>query len=93
MRPQLTKRSDVSCLVEFTPPLAGAHKRRSFMNTTEPLYREKKDYQEIVERISVANSPVGIDAQYTHAIIITYLREILSRVKKIETALEAKQKS
>jgi hypothetical protein len=55
--------------------------------STEPLYVPKEDYSEIVERISVANSPVGIDAQYTHAIIITYLRQIAKKVDKIEAEL------
>jgi hypothetical protein len=57
---------------------------------TEPLFVPKEDYSEIVERISVANSPVGIDAQYTHAIIITYLRQISERLDKLEAQL-AKQ--
>ncbi len=60
------------------------------MNKPEPLYISKKNYHEIVDRISVANSPVGIDAQYTHAIIITYLRNITARLDKIEAALKQK---
>jgi hypothetical protein len=55
--------------------------------STEPLFVPKEDYSEIVERISVANSPVGIDAQYTHAIIITYLRQIAERLEKLEEKL------
>jgi hypothetical protein len=55
--------------------------------STEPLFIPKEDYSEIVERISVANSPVGIDAQYTHAIIITYLRQIADRLDKLEAKL------
>ena len=46
------------------------------MNTFDPLKKSKTDYAEIVEKISLSNSPVGIDAQYTHAIIITYLQQI-----------------
>jgi hypothetical protein len=53
----------------------------------EPLYVPKEEYSDIVERISVANSPVGIDAQYTHAIIITYLRQISERLEKLEAKL------
>ena len=56
------------------------------MNSPEPLYRPKEDYSDIVKRISAGNSPVGIDAQYTHAIIITYLREITARLDKLEAA-------
>jgi hypothetical protein len=53
----------------------------------EPLLVPKSEYADIVDRISVADSPVGIDAQYTHAIIITYLQQIAARLDKIETQL------
>ena len=53
---------------------------------TEPLEREKREFADLIERIS-ADSPVGIDAQYTHAIIIEYLREIRSRLDRIESKL------
>lgn len=53
----------------------------------DPLDIPKADYDRIIQRISVADSPVGIDAQYTHAIIITYLREILQRIEGIESRL------
>jgi hypothetical protein len=52
--------------------------------STDPLLTPKEDYQEIVDRISLPDSPVGIDAQYTHAIIITYLRQISDRLANIE---------
>jgi hypothetical protein len=54
---------------------------------TDPMSRTKDDYSSIVDHISVANSPVGIDAQLTHAIIITYLQQILGRLEKIESQL------
>jgi hypothetical protein len=56
--------------------------------TSDPLTAPKSQYREIVERISVADSPVGIDAQYTHAIIITYLQQIAQRLDRLEAALE-----
>ena len=56
----------------------------------EPLYVPKEEYSDIVDRISVENSPVGIDAQYTHAIIITYLRQISERLEKLESQLAGK---
>jgi hypothetical protein len=56
---------------------------------TEPLFTPKEEYEDIVDRISLADSPVGIDAQYTHAIIITYLRQIAERLDKIELQLAA----
>jgi hypothetical protein len=54
---------------------------------TDPLRTPKSDYADIVNRISVADSPVGIDAQYTHAIIITYLQQISERLERIEASL------
>lgn len=54
---------------------------------TDPLTTPKEQYRDIVERISLPDSPVGIDAQYTHAIIITYLRQISDRMANIELRL------
>jgi hypothetical protein len=53
----------------------------------DPLHTDKSHYAEIVERISLPDSPVGIDAQYTHAIIITYLQQIAARLEQIEAKL------
>ncbi len=58
----------------------------------EPLYRPKEEYSDVIHRISLPNSPVGIDVQYTHAIIITYLREITQRLEKLEAALPQKSR-
>ena len=60
--------------------------------STEPLFTPKEEYSDIVDRISLPDSPVGIDAQYTHAIIITYLRQISERVNRIESQLAATRK-
>lgn len=54
----------------------------------DPMLKTKDEYAAIVEHISVTNSPVGIDAQLTHAIIITYLQQIEARLEKIEARLE-----
>jgi hypothetical protein len=59
--------------------------------TTEPLFTPKDQFADIVDRISLRDSPVGIDAQYTHAIIITYLRQIAERLDKIESQLARAQ--
>ncbi len=53
--------------------------------STDPMQQSKDELAAIVDHISVANSPVGIDAQLTHAIIITYLQQILSRIELLET--------
>ncbi len=52
---------------------------------SEPLTTPKAEYGEIIERISLRDSPVGINAQYTHAIIITYLQQICERLDKLES--------
>lgn len=57
---------------------------------TDPMHRTKDEYQTIVDHISVANSPVGIDAQLTHAIIITYLQQIAARLETIEARLDGR---
>jgi hypothetical protein len=54
---------------------------------TEPVLIPKAEYGPIIERISLPDSPVGIDAQYTHAIIITYLQQIARRLEAIEEKL------
>lgn len=56
----------------------------------DPMSLTKEQYQETIDKISLKDSPVGIDAQLTHAIIIKYLQQIESRVMKIEQMLEAR---
>lgn len=55
-----------------------------------PLSKAKDDYDELIRHISNPDSPVGIDAQLTHAIIIDYLRDISKRLERIESQLETK---
>ena len=55
--------------------------------STDPMSILKDDYAEIIGHISQPESPVGIDAQLTHAIIIEYLQQISDRLKTIETQL------
>ena len=59
---------------------------------SDPINRSKEEYQDIVQKISLRDSPVGIDAQYTHAIIITYLQQITKRLEKLEATLNEKPK-
>ena len=54
------------------------------MNDQDPLSRSKEQYAAIVDKIKSENSAVGIDAQYTHAIIITYLQQIVKRLNALE---------
>ena len=55
--------------------------------TPDPLSKPKDEYTDILEQISAAGSPVGIDAQYTHAVIIEYLRQISDRLERLESRL------
>jgi hypothetical protein len=55
--------------------------------SADPLSIPKADYEQTIERISLPDSPVGIDAQYTHAIIIEYLRQISERLERLEARL------
>ena len=50
----------------------------------DPLTMTKLALTPIAEQISFPDSPVGIDASYTHAVIITYLQQIYKRLDKIE---------
>jgi hypothetical protein len=58
----------------------------------DPMSRPKEEFQPIIDHISVANSPVGIDAQLTHAIIIAYLQQIEQRLERIEAQIDGGQK-
>jgi len=55
----------------------------------DPLSKSKSDYADIIDHISVPDSPVGIDAQLTHAVIIAYLREIVARLDALEARLDS----
>jgi hypothetical protein len=53
----------------------------------DPMSQSKAELSSIVQHISVVDSPVGIDAQFTHAIIITYLQQIAARLDRLESRL------
>ena len=46
--------------------------------------KQKDDLQEIIEKIASADSPVGMDAVYVHAMIIDKLTEIEKRLDALE---------
>jgi len=54
----------------------------------DPLSRSKEQYESIIAKINSPNSSVGIDAQYTHAVIITYLQQITRRLDALEEKLK-----
>ena len=57
------------------------------MPEQNPLDTNKNQYQSIINKIK-SDSAVGIDAQYTHAVIIDYLERLTVRVEKIEQLLK-----
>ena len=57
------------------------------MTFDSPLDKQKEDYSATIDKIK-AGGAVGIDAQYTHAIIIEFLKQISARLDKIEKELE-----
>ena len=58
------------------------------MNDRDPLSKSKEELSSVIYKIQSEKSAVGIDAQYTHAVIIEYLQQILKRIE----ALEQKQR-
>ncbi len=59
----------------------------------DPMSKTKDDYADLIGHISLPESPVGIDAQFTHAIIIAFLKQISNRLDDIEPQLRAMQSS
>ncbi|TWU29701.1 hypothetical protein [Bythopirellula polymerisocia] len=55
--------------------------------SVDPMSQSKADLAEIIEHINLKDSPVGIDAQYTHAIIISYLQQIAATLDHLEGRL------
>ncbi|MBL4890055.1 MAG: hypothetical protein JKX97_08575 [Candidatus Lindowbacteria bacterium] len=56
--------------------------------TINTMEKSKEDLADILEKISSEKSPVGIDAQYTHMLILDFLRQIDGRLDRIEKSLE-----
>jgi hypothetical protein len=54
------------------------------MDPVDPIELPKEALNEIAQKISLPDSPVGIDASYTHALIITYLQQINERLERLE---------
>ena len=54
------------------------------MSNVDPLTKSKEQFDEIIKQIGSENSAVGIDAPYTHAVIINYLQQINERLDALE---------
>ena len=59
----------------------------------DPMSKTKDDYADLIGHFSLPESPVGIDAQFTHAIIIDFLKQISNRLDDIESQLSLMQSS
>ncbi len=55
---------------------------------TDPLAKPKSDFDALIEQLSSPDSPVGIDAKYTHAVIIDYLQQISQRLSAVEAMVK-----
>ena len=51
--------------------------------------KPKVELQSIIEQIASADSPVGMDAVYVHALILDQLKTLDERLQKVEQAVEA----
>ncbi len=56
--------------------------------STDPMLKTKDELADIIDHINNPDSPVGIDAQFTHAIIIGFLQQISNRLDGIETQMK-----
>ena len=63
------------------------------MSNPDPITKSKEEYTSIIDKIKSENSSVGIDAQYTHAIVITYLQQISKRLDAVEEKLKIRGES
>jgi hypothetical protein len=61
------------------------------MSTVDPLSKPKEAFNSLIDQISLVDSPVGIDAKYTHAVIIDYLRQISARLDALEASIQDKK--
>ena len=59
------------------------------MSHQDPLEKSKEEYASVIKKIESEKSAVGIDAQYTHAIIIDYLQQITQRLDALEEKLKS----
>ncbi|CAN5599329.1 hypothetical protein BH23BAC4_BH23BAC4_00170 [soil metagenome] len=57
--------------------------------TTADLSIPRERYEEIARQIASAESPVGIDAEKTHVVILHLLLDLNARLARIEERLSA----
>ena len=57
------------------------------MPIDDPLAKPRDSFDTLIAQLSSPDSPVGIDAKYTHAVIIDFLKQIAARLDDIEQRL------
>ena len=50
--------------------------------------KPKGELQSIIDKIALAESPVGMDAVYVHALILDHLQSLGERVERLEKQIE-----
>ena len=50
--------------------------------------KSKEELQPIIDKIASADSPVGMDAVYVHALILDQLRTMSERIEQLDKAVE-----
>ena len=63
------------------------------MSIDDPFNKPRESFNELISKLSSPESPVGIDAKYTHAVIIDYLRQIATRLDDIQQRLDNKERN
>ena len=49
--------------------------------------KAKHELRDLIDKIASADSPVGMDAVYVHALILDQLNEIRQRLERLETTV------
>ena len=50
--------------------------------------KSKAELQPIIDKIAAADSPVGMDAVYVHALILDHLQSLSERLDRLEKQVE-----
>jgi hypothetical protein len=50
--------------------------------------KPKRELQPIIDQIAAADSPVGMDAVYVHALILDHLSNLNERLERLEKKVE-----
>ncbi len=61
------------------------------MPIDDPLGKPREVFRDVMAQLSSPDSPVGIDVQYTHAVIIDYLQQISARLDDLERRMTDRQ--